>query len=63
MNISDIETLEIDYKELKIEDKWILTELNKTIKDITKSMNKYRFNDVGSKIFEFTWNKFCDWYL
>ena len=26
-------------------------------------MNKYRFNDVGSKIYEFTWNKFCDWYI
>ncbi len=63
ININDIETLEIDYKELKIEDKWILTELNKTIKDITKSMNKYRFNDAGNKIYEFTWNKFCDWYI
>lgn len=63
MNITDIKDTNIDLENLKIEDKWILTELNNTIKEIRKSMDKYRFNDAGNKLYEFIWNKFCDWYI
>ncbi len=44
-------------------DKWILTKLNVTIKSITKNMDKYDFQNVGSEIYEFIWNDYCDWYI
>ncbi len=49
--------------DLSLADKWILTKLNKTIKNVTKHMEKYDFNIVGSTLYEFIWNDFCDWYI
>ncbi|MEG1506992.1 MAG: class I tRNA ligase family protein, partial [Bacilli bacterium] len=48
---------------LTLEDKWILTNLNNTIKNVTKNMEKYEFNNVGSEIYNFSWNLFCDNYI
>ena len=50
-------------EKLKKEDKWILTKLNKTIKDVTKFMNKYEFNNVGNILYDFIWTDFCDKYI
>jgi valyl-tRNA synthetase len=44
-------------------DKWILTKLNRLIKEADKDMEKYRFSDAATKIYDFTWLKYCDWYL
>ena len=61
MNIEDEyeETLE----NLNLSDKWILTKLNNTVKNVTNSMEKYEFNIVGSILYNFIWNDFCDWYI
>ena len=61
MNIEDEyeETLE----NLNLSDKWILTKLNDTVKNVTNSMEKYEFNIVGSILYNFIWNDFCDWYI
>lgn len=48
---------------LKKHDKWILDKLNKTVKNVTKSMDKYDFNIAGSTIYDFTWSNFCDKYI
>jgi valyl-tRNA synthetase len=48
---------------LKLEDKWILTKLNKTIKEVRKNMEKYDFNLVGSSLYNFIWEDFCDNYI
>lgn len=61
MNIEKLTELEFD--DLKTEDKWILTKLNNTIKSVTKNMEHYEFNNVGSQIYSFVWNDFCDNYI
>ena len=61
MNIEELTELEFD--DLKTEDKWILTKLNNTIKSVTKNMEHYEFNNVGSEIYSFVWNDFCDNYI
>ena len=48
---------------LKLEDKWILTKLNKTIKEVRKHMEKYDFNLAGSSLYNFIWEDFCDNYI
>lgn len=48
---------------LSISDKWILTKLNKTINTVRKHMDKYEFNVVGTELYSFIWNDFCDWYI
>ena len=61
MNIEELK--EIKLEDLKPEDKWILTKYEKTVKAVTKHMDKYEFNLAGSEIYEFTWNVFCDYYI
>ncbi|MCY1744689.1 valine--tRNA ligase [Ensifer sp. SL37] len=43
--------------------RWILTELSRTIRDVTEALDAYRFNDAAGSLYRFVWNQFCDWYL
>ncbi|MEI3530307.1 MAG: valine--tRNA ligase [Bacilli bacterium] len=54
---------EIKSENLKLEDKWILTKYEETVKEVTKFMDKYEFNNAGNSIYAFTWNCFCDNYI
>lgn len=63
MNIEDFEEKDYSLDNLSECDKWILTRLNVTIKTVKKSMNKYDFNIVGSTLYSFIWNDFCDKYI
>ena len=63
MNIESYEYKEYDYNSLNISDKWILTKLNNVIKNVRKHMEVYEFNVVGSELYSFIWNDFCDWYI
>ncbi len=44
-------------------DKWILEELDKTTKLVTKALDKYRLNEAAEEIYDFIWHKFADIYL
>ena len=61
MNTEDLK--EINLNDLTSSDKWILTKLNKTIKSVRKSMDKYDFNIVGKELYKFIWEDFCDTYI
>ena len=54
---------EIDYDNIDNFDKWILSSLDNTIKEVNKSFDKYQFNEAIKKIYDFTWNEFCNWYI
>ena len=54
---------EIDYDNIDNFDKWILSSLDDTIREVNKSFDKYQFNEVIKKIYDFTWNEFCNWYI
>ncbi|MBL7156432.1 MAG: valine--tRNA ligase [Candidatus Pacebacteria bacterium] len=45
------------------DDEWILKELNKTIKETTKYIDKYRFDLAAQEIYQFFWHCFCDKYI
>jgi len=61
MNIEDLK--EIELKDLNIHDKWILTKYEETIKKVKKHMDKYEFHIVGSTLYDFIWDCFCDKYI
>ncbi len=63
LNIEDLKQENYTLQNLKKEDKWILTRLNKTIKTVTKYMEKYEFNNAGAVIYDFIWTDFCDKYI
>lgn len=53
-------TKELD---LKYEDKWIISKFNSLILEIDKDMENYDFGLALDKIYDFTWNSFCSWYI
>ncbi len=63
MNIEDLNKDNYTLENLKKEDKWILTKLNKTVKEVTKFMNRYEFNNAGAILYDFIWSNFCDKYI
>ncbi|MEG9429585.1 MAG: valine--tRNA ligase [Christensenellaceae bacterium] len=48
---------------LTLADKWIITKLNKTVKDVTLNMEKFEMGVALANLYEFVWNDFCDWYI
>jgi len=48
---------------LELEDKWILSKLNKVIKEVNDNLNSYEIGVAVSKLYDFIWDDFCDWYI
>lgn len=44
-------------------DKWILSRVNKVVKDVTDNMDKFELGIAADKIYDFIWEEFCDWYI
>ena len=61
MNIEDLTETNLD--DLSLEDKWILSKLNKTIKSVKTNMDKYELHNVGNELYSFIWEDFCDNYI
>lgn len=52
-----------DFSNLDVQDKWILSKLNKVISKVTKNMESYEFNNAGGELYSFIWSDFCDSYI
>ncbi len=50
-------------EKLEIEDKWILSHLNNTVKEMTANLDKFELGVASAKLYEFIWDLFCDWYI
>ncbi|GEA31520.1 MAG: valine--tRNA ligase [Clostridium beijerinckii] len=50
-------------KEYSLADKWILSEMNTLIKEVTENMEKYELGIAMQKVYDFMWTEFCDWYI
>ncbi len=53
----------IDFTLLTLEDRWILSVLNRTIADINRNLSQYAFDRVALRAYEFYWNDFCALYV
>ncbi len=63
MNLSGVDNKDIDFDNLTIADKWILNELNNTAKEINENIKTYRIGETAHVLYDFFWNKYCDWYV
>ncbi len=43
--------------------RWIQSRLNRTIREMTRSLDEYKFNEAAGTIYQFVWHELCDWYL
>jgi valyl-tRNA synthetase len=63
MNLPGMPAWEEIHPTAELADAWILSRLNRTIKDATAALESYSFNDLADTLYHFTWDDFCDWYL
>ena len=63
MNL-DIDNIELPKAEdLKLEDKWILSKFNSLAKEVTDNLDKFELGVAVSKLYDFIWDNYCDWYI
>lgn len=53
----------VDKSKFTIADKWILSSCNDLVKEVTENLEKYELGVALSKVTEFIWDVFCDWYI
>ncbi len=49
--------------ELEQEDRWILSKLDRLIKEVTENMDAYELGVASAKVYDFIWSDYCDWYI
>ena len=64
MNIDEDDDLKFDENtKLTLEDKWILKRLNNVIVEVSKNLDNYEIGLAASRIENFIWEEYCDWYI
>ena len=53
----------IDRKKLSIEDRWIISRLNRTVAAVAGLMNDFQFGEAERQLHDFLWGEYCDWYI
>ena len=55
---------DFDISAAKLEiNRWIIAKAKEATKDVTDSLNNYRFSDAANAVYQFVWGTFCDWYI
>ncbi|MGI8565461.1 MAG: class I tRNA ligase family protein, partial [Pyrinomonadaceae bacterium] len=52
-----------DPKEWALHDRWIMSRLNRTARDVNAALEKYQFHEAVYALYHFFWDDFCDWYI
>lgn len=63
MNLENVTLKDINKVKKTMADKWLLSRLNNVIRSITKNLEKYEIGIAASKLYDFVWSEFCDWYI
>jgi valyl-tRNA synthetase len=54
---------EILEKSTSLHDRWIVSRLNKTARDLNAAIDNYQFHEAVQTLYHFFWDDFCDWYI
>lgn len=63
MNLGENEPAPHLPEELALEDKWILSQFNTVVKEVTDNLEKFELGMAVQKLYDFIWDVFCDWYI
>ncbi|CCZ94034.1 valine--tRNA ligase [Coprococcus eutactus] len=63
MNMEKADFSAVKLSDLTIADRWILSKVNTLAKEMTDNMEKFELGIAVSKVYDFIWEEFCDWYI
>ena len=63
MNLSDEVTDCALPRTLSIEDKWVLSQYNRLVREVTENLDKFELGIAEQKLYDFLWDVLCDWYI
>ncbi len=63
MNLTENERKLPDVSEMQLEDKWILHKYNQLVQAVTENLDRFELGIAVSKLYDFIWDEFCDWYI
>ena len=63
MNLSDEVTKPELPAELLMEDRWVLSQYNRLVKEVGENLEKFELGVAAQKIYDFLWDVLCDWYI
>ncbi len=52
-----------DADKLEREDKWVLSKLNRLVKEVTENLDSFEIGVASAKVYDFIWDTYCDWYI
>ena len=50
-------------EKLELEDKWLVSKLNTLAKEVNENLDKFELGVAVSKLYDFIWDIYCDWYI
>ncbi len=63
MNLESDAEMPLDLNALALEDKWILSQYNTIVAEVTENLDKFELGLAVQKLYDFIWDVFCDWYI
>ncbi len=60
---SENQDLTVHKENLMVEDRWLISRLNRTIAGVNEAIKAYHFEEAQSLIHDFLWGEYCDWYI
>jgi valyl-tRNA synthetase len=52
-----------DNTDVQLRDRWILSRLNRTAREVNAALSAYEFHAAVQTLYHFFWDDFCDWYI
>ncbi|MGH9429576.1 MAG: class I tRNA ligase family protein, partial [Terriglobia bacterium] len=61
--IGEASPAEMHLEHLDLADRWILSRLHSTVKELISALAQYEINKVSKTVYDFFWHDYCDWYV
>ncbi len=63
MNLEGFKPVKLDMQSLPLEDRWILSRLSTTTRDVTEAIEQYKHSEAARMLYDFAWDEFCSYYV